>query len=106
MKAITRHCAATGVTFLLLCATDLVADDSGVLSDYSQLKPIAGTEIRLYTAPGAYTEVKKYTAVMIDQPEIVIADDSKYKGIKPDDAKLVADTMRKALTDAKVSSLL
>jgi hypothetical protein len=37
---------------------------------------------------------------MIDQPELVIADDYKYKGIKPDDAKVVADTMRKALSDA------
>ena len=100
MKAISRNCAATGAAFLLLCTTGLAADDSGFLSDYSQLKPIAGTEIRLYTAPGAYTEVKKYTAVMIDQPEIVIADDSKYKGIKPDDAKLIADNMRKALGEA------
>ena len=37
---------------------------------------------------------------MIDQPELVIASDSKYKGIKPDDAKAVADAMRKALSDA------
>jgi len=100
MKAMNRQCAATGAAFLLLCTTGLAADDSGFLTDYSQLKPIAGTDIRLYTAPGAYTEAKKYTAVMIDQPEIVIADDSKYKGIKPDDAKLVADNMRNALTDA------
>jgi hypothetical protein len=100
MKAISRHCAATGAAFLLLCATDLSAEDSGFLSDYSKLKPVAGTDIRMYTAPNAYTDFKNYTAVMIDQPELVIADDSKYKGIKPDDAKVVADTMRKALSDA------
>ena len=99
MKAISRNCAATGAAFLLLCTT-LVADDSGFLSDYSQLKPIKGTDIQMYTAPNAYTDFKNYTAVMIDQPELVIADDSKYKGIKPDDAKAVADTMRKALSDA------
>ena len=54
--------------------------DSGFLTDYSQLKPVAGTGIRMYTAPGVYTDLKNYTAVMIDQPEFVIADDSKYKG--------------------------
>jgi hypothetical protein len=100
MKKIHRRCTATGAAILLLCATELVADDSGFLSDYSQLKPIEGTDIRLYTAPNAYTDFKKYTAVMIDQPELVIASNSKYRGIKPDDAKLVADTMRKALSDA------
>ena len=36
---------------------------------------------------------------MIDQPEFVIADDSKYKGIKPDDAKAVADALRAQLSD-------
>lgn len=100
MKATTRHYAATGVALLLLCTTDLAADDSGFLTDYGQLKPIAGTEIRMYTAPNAYRDFKNYTAVMIDQPELVIASDSKYRGIKPDDAKAVADTMRKALSDA------
>ena len=100
MKAISSRCAATGTALLLLCTTDLVADDSGFLSDYSQLKPVKGTDIQMYTAPNAYTDLKNYTAVMIDQPELVIAEDSKYKGIKPDDAKAVADTMRKALSDA------
>jgi hypothetical protein len=99
MKAMNRHCGAMGAAFLLLCTT-LVADDSGFLSDYSQLKPVKGTDIKMYTAPNAYTDLKNYTAVMIDQPELVIADDSKYKGIKPDDAKAVADAMRKALSDA------
>jgi hypothetical protein len=36
---------------------------------------------------------------MIDQPELVIADDSKYKGIKPDDAKAVADALRAQMSD-------
>ena len=99
MKVISRRCGAMGAAFLLLCTT-LVADDSGFLSDYSQLKPIKGTDIQMYTAPNAYTDLKNYTAVMIDQPELVIADDSKYKDIKPDDAKAVADTIRKALSDA------
>jgi hypothetical protein len=87
---------------LTLITTGSFADevDSGFLTDYSQLKPVAGTGIRMYTAPDFYTDLKNYTAVMIDQPEFVIADDSKYKGFKPDDAKAVADALRQQLTDA------
>lgn len=91
---------------LALITTGSFADevDSGFLTDYSQLKPVAGTGIRMCTAPDVYTDLKNYTAVMIDQPEFVITDDSKYKGFKPDDAKAVADTMRKAMTDAVSNS--
>ena len=79
---------------LLSATTEIVADNSGFLTDYSQLKPLAGSNTLMYTAPNAYTDFKNYKAVMIDQPEFVIADDSKYKGIKPDDAKAVADALR------------
>jgi hypothetical protein len=34
---------------------------------------------------------------MIDQPEIIIAADSKYKAMKPDDMKLISDTLRMVL---------
>jgi len=87
---------------LTLITTGSFADevDSGFLTDYSQLKPVAGTGIRMYTAPDVYTDLKNYTAVMIDQPEFVIADDSKYKGFKPDNAKVVADALRQQFTGA------
>ena len=85
---------------LLLSATTVTAaDNSGFLTDYSKLKPLAGTDTLMYTAPNAYTDLKNYKAVMIDQPEFVIADDSKYKGIKPDDAKAVADALRTQMSD-------
>ena len=84
---------------LLSATTEIVADNSGFLTDYSQLKPLAGSDTLMYTAPNAYTNLKNYKAVMIDQPEFVIADDSKYKGIKPDDAKAVADALRAQLSD-------
>jgi hypothetical protein len=92
---------------LTLITTGSFADDvdSGFLTDYSQLKPVAGTGIRMYTAPDFNTDLKNYTAVMIDQPEFVIADDSKYKGFKPDDVKAVADALRKALTDVVSKNL-
>jgi hypothetical protein len=85
---------ALTVALLLSLSSELLADDSGFLTDYSKLKPIAGSDARLYTAPNAHTDFKNYKAVMIDQPEFVIASDSKYKGVKPDDAKAVADALR------------
>ena len=91
-------CVLVGAVSVFL-STSLAAGDSGFLADYSQLKAIPGTDIRMYTAPNAYTDLKNYHAVMIDQPELVIATDSKYKGIKPDDAKAVADALRKRMTD-------
>lgn len=97
---------ASNFTSLLLASTalfltaDLGAEEqnSGFLDDYSKLKPVAGTSARMYTAPGAYAAYRAATAIMIDQPEIVIAGDSKYRGIKPDEAKAVADSMRQAMS--------
>jgi hypothetical protein len=42
---------------------------------------------------------------MIDQPEIVIAEDSAYRGIKPDEVKAVADQMRQAMSKAVSQTL-
>jgi hypothetical protein len=107
MKAgidITRFLAMTAAMIL---ATELSAGeaDSGFLDDYSKLKPIAGTSARAYTAPGALKAYENYKAVMIDQPEFVIAADSKYRGIKPDEAKAVADMMRQAMSKAVSKSI-
>ena len=95
---------ALATALLLSSATNLVADDSGFLTDYSTLKPIAGSNARLYSAPNAFTDFKNYKAVMIDQPEFVIADDSKYKGVKPDEAKAVADALRAQMSDTVTKS--
>jgi hypothetical protein len=45
-------------------------------------------------------DLKKYTKIMIDPVEIWIAPKSKYKGIQPDDLKVLADTFRKSIIDA------
>jgi hypothetical protein len=42
-------------------------------------------------------KIAKYSAIMIDQPEIFISPDSKYKGMKPDDMKELADLFRGAM---------
>jgi len=56
----------------------------------------------IYAPPGTFERVAKYNKIMIDQPEIWIAPDSKYRGAKPDNIKAIADLMRENLT-AKVT---
>ncbi len=69
--------------------------DSGFLSDYSLLKPSTDAYQDLYhEVPDLLEKLQSYDAIMVDQPEIFIADDSRYKGMKPDDMKLIADTFR------------
>ena len=55
----------------------------------------------VYKPPGIYEKLAKYDKLMIDQPEIWIDPDSKYRGTKPDNIKAIADLMRENLT-AKV----
>lgn len=100
MKVRTTIYRTLTAALLLSASTVTAADNSGFLTDYSKLKPLAGSNTLMYTAPNAPTDFKKYKAVMMDQPEFVIADDSKYKGVKPDDAKAVADALRVQLSDA------
>lgn len=99
MKGRKKIYSAMTAALLLSASADILAKDSGFLTDYSQLKPLAGSDTLMYVAPNALTDYKNYKAVMIDQPEIIIADDSKYKGIKPDDAKAVADALRAQMSD-------
>jgi len=83
MKGRKKIYIALTAALLLSASMEILAENSGFLSDYSKLKPLAGSDTLMYTAPNAYTDFKNYKAVMIDQPELVIANDSKYKGIKP-----------------------
>jgi hypothetical protein len=100
MKSNFLTSAFLAITVTLLLATELSAseENSGFLDDYNKLKPIPGTSARMYSAPGAHEAYKNYKAVMIDQPEFIIAKDSKYRGIKPDEAKAVADLMRSTMS--------
>lgn len=73
---------------------------SGFLSDYEQLQPMPGYAAdRAYLVPDSAARFAQYDAVMVDQPEVFIASDSKYKGIKPDDLKVLADSFRAAVTE-------
>lgn len=101
MKTSASAMALGLVLMLLLGPTAAVAqDDEGAfLSDYSGLKPAADNPFdEIYIAPGALERASKYTAIMVDQPELFIHPDSKYQGMKPDDMKLIADGLRGAIT--------
>ncbi len=74
--------------------------ESGFLDDYSKLGPSPVEDNALtYEAPGAWESLRNYDSLMVDQPEIILAPDSK-KGLKPDEAKLIADTLRMTLVTA------
>jgi len=81
---------------LWIPASVLGQEFSGFLEDYSMLKA-QGERAFVYQTAEGVDAVAGYEAIMIDQPEIVIAADSKYKAMKPDDMKLISDTLRMVL---------
>ena len=78
-------CAAAASTALLFSSSQ--ADEliySGFMSDYSQLEKVTdGSADYRYIASGGEERMAQFNAVMIDQPEIFIANDSPYRGAKP-----------------------
>jgi len=70
---------------------------AGFLTNYDLLKPTAsgdGVVDYVYVDPNLAADLEKYSGVMVDQPEIIIAADSPYRGAKPEGMKLVADVIR------------
>src|SRR5262245_8849301 len=69
--------------------------EQAFLSDYSRLAAAPDNPFdKIYVSPRASQLAAKYTAVMIDQPELFLDPGSPYKGIKPDELKAVADALR------------
>ncbi len=86
------------IALLSLCipVSVLGQEFSGFLEDYSMLEA-QGERAFVYQTSEGVDAVAGYEAIMIDQPEIIIAADSKYKAMKPDDMKLISDTLRMVL---------
>jgi hypothetical protein len=99
-----RCVKSLGGLILALTATVSVAvepPNSGFLEDYGKLQQVDASWISsLYTYEQLKTVLGSTQAVVIPQPEIFLADDSKYKGIKPDEMKVLADTFRAVVIDA------
>ena len=95
-------CAAVASTALLFSSSQ--ADDliySGFMSDYTQLEKVTdGSADYRYIVPGAEERMAQYDAVIIDQPEIFIANDSPYRGVKPKQLDALADALRAAIAGA------
>ena len=84
-----------------LCgAASVVAQEESFFTDPSLLAPWEqGTFDLGYVHPDIAQIGQRYDSVMVDQPEIILADDSKYKGAKPDHMKQLADTARLAMIE-------
>jgi hypothetical protein len=89
------------ITALLTLTAGPALAQSGFYSiDESLLQPSPsgeGTD-RMYIAPGAEERLASYSAFMVDQPEVQIASDSKYKGMKPEDVAALAGLLRDSMT--------
>lgn len=84
----------------------VAADEGGFLSDYSKLTDGGDTGFtRAFMAPGATNRIANLESLMVDQPEIFIDPKSKYKGIKPGDAEVVAEALRAAFIEGLGSSV-
>ncbi len=84
----------------LCCAVSANAQEESFFTDPSLLKPWdQGTYNLGYTDPDISQKMAGYDSVMVDQPEIFMADDSKYKGAKPDQLKQLADIARGAMIE-------
>lgn len=79
---------------------------SGFMTDYTQLRKVTdGSASYRYVAPGVEDQLIDYFAVMIDQPEIFIAVDSEYRGVKPKQLDALADALRSGIASALSQNL-
>ena len=84
-----------------LCSmASATAQDESFFTDPSLLAPWEkGTFDRGYVVPDIVEKAKSYDSVLVDQPEVLMAADSKYKGAKGDDLKQLADAGRLAMIE-------
>ena len=79
---------------------------SGFMTDYTQLRKVTdGSAHYRYIAPGAEDKLAGYFAVMIDQPEIFIANDSEYRGVRPKQLGALAEVLRAGIASGLSDSL-
>lgn len=84
--------------FCMIAAYSGEPVDSGFFDDYSRLEPTEASGLDyMYARPGWEEVVRETRTVVLPQPEIFLAPDSKYKGMKPDDMKALADSLRSGM---------
>ena len=93
----------TTCCFLIFQGTVLAEGppESGFFDDYSRLEPAAAPWADfVYVADTYAEEMAKIQAIIIPQPELFLAPDSKYKGMKPDSMKVITDSMQQLFEEA------
>jgi hypothetical protein len=107
MRAITILLAAVLCLPAAFGAEGAFPVEGGFLSvDLDQLTVVVEEEggiDLIYKPAGVWLRLAAYNKIMIDQPEIWVAPDSKYRGAKPDNVKAVADLIRERLTERLIS---
>jgi len=90
MKTLLTLIVGLGLT------TSAFGQNLDFLTDYSKLeKQRDGAFVKsLYRADNAVQRFADYDSILVDQPEVFIASDSKYKGAKGDQLKALADVAR------------
>lgn len=102
-KRLPLHATAIGLLAMSCVAVTALADEyrSDFLDNTEQLQPMDDPWISYgYMAPGFEEKIASTRVMVIEQPEIHIAADSRHKGIKPDEMKLLADTFRDYIATA------
>ena len=88
-----------GLTMTVFAAENII--QSGFMTDYTSLKKVEdGSADYRYVADGALERLAKYNAVMIDEPEIFIAADSPYRGVKPKHLDALGEAIRAGMISA------
>ncbi len=88
---------------LSLAASAQAADmqRSGFFDNYDKLQPAEASWVDfLYTSERMEQLLGSARAIVVPQPEIFLAGDSKYKGISPDEMKALADTFQSVVIEA------
>jgi len=79
----------------------------GFLDEEVQLGVNPASAVSLvWHAPDIYDRLASYNAIIVEQPEIFLHPESKYKGIKPDAWKMLADDFMNAFADEIEKSYL
>lgn len=95
-----RRTLLVAITWAVFSAAPASADKQSFFTDASLLEPWDRGVFDLhYAHPQIVEKARHYKAVMIDQPEIHIAADSKYQGAKGDHLKQLADVGRLAMAE-------
>ena len=84
------------LVFGLCVATSAFGQNNDFLTDYSMLEENEDGRFvdTIYKVPNIERRLADFNSVMVDQPEIFVAADSKYKGAKGDQLKALADVAR------------